>query len=208
MTATINLTSEDANAIIDNALLNAQQGIPSTGQVPGESGVFPGPLPTDAPIDENLTPEQKQARHDQEKIKDAQGDMLGEEQAAALAEEQAKQAEREKTLIGIGEKLLNQSKAAASGAGVKIAGIPTPGNLVTPLTLLVLFFFILILYNGHTRLQWLWLVLTNNAYVSTNAPGGGTGGGPPVPAQEMLIGAIASLPAFTPTGMSGGNPYS
>lgn len=209
------MDTSTANSIIDSALLNAQTGTDSgTGTSPNESGVLPGPLPSDdTVVDEStLTPEQKQARDEQEKIRKAREDMLGEEAAKAQEEEERKQAEREKTLIGIGEKLLNQSKATATGAGVKIANIPTPGNITVPLTLLVIFFIALITYAGHTRLQWIWLVLTSNAYVG--AQGTATGSGGPMTAIDSLPAAtVTTTPLLTPValpanGMIGDNPYS
>jgi hypothetical protein len=210
-----NITSADATAIIDSALLNAQNGTPdaTTKPISNEtSGLQPGPLPTDEPTsddEDNLTPDQKKERADQEKIRKAQEDMLGEEQAKALAEEQRKQEERNKTLIGVADNLLKSSKSKASAVGTKVGNLPTPGNITVPLTLLVLFFFILITYAGHTRLQWIWLTLTGNAYVSGSeqtSSNTGTGGGPPIPDQEVLIGAI--LPTPPANGMAGGNPYS
>lgn len=204
------LTSADATAIIDGALLGASQGKPLSESVPvvGESPVMPGPLPTDEPIvedEKDLTPEQKKAQADQEKIAKAQQDMLGKEEADRLKEEEQKRIEREKTLIGLADKALQASKGAASGAGVRIANMPTPGDVTFPLILLVLFFFILITYAGHTRLQWLWLTLTDNAYVTDQTVGtplaGAIAGGPSSP-------VVAELPVVTTGNGMYGSPFS
>lgn len=228
MATAANLTSADATAIIDGALLGASQGKPlSESLPPSETPVQPGPLPTDEPIVEDeadLTPEQKKERKEQEKIRQAQENMLGKEEAERIAEEQRKQREREQTLIGLADKALQASKGAASSAGVRIANMPTLGGIMFPLILLILFGFILITYGTHTRFQWLWLVLTGNASVtgaqgsvasfgtpSSSTPGsvasfGATGGGPPNPAQETPIAAM-SFAATTSGGMYG-SPFS
>lgn len=198
------MDATQASTIIDSALLGASQGVPlSESLPPGENPVVPGPLPTDEPVTDadKETPEQKKAREEQEKIEEAQDELLGKEEAEALREEERQREEREKTLIGLADKALQASKGAASSAGTRIGNLPTPGNLGFPLTLLILFFFILITYAGRSRLQWIGLVLTNNAYVTTSVQGNGTGGGAPVPAQETLVGAIA--PAISSSGMYG-----
>lgn len=68
------------------------------------------------------------------------------------------------------------------GTGVKIESLPTPGSLMLPLVVLLVFFFLLLPVNGHTRLVWIWLVITGNATISgvsnpTTIPGGGVVGG-------------------------------
>ena len=200
--ATIDMTSVDADNIIDTALMNAgpNGGKVITGPDPSENATMPGPLPTDDTVDEaNLTPEQKKQRADQAKIAKAQNDMLGKEQAEAARREQADQAAREATLIGIAEKALQSGKSKASAAGVKIGNAPTPGSLGVPLAILIVFFFILITYNGNTRFQWLWLVLTNNAYVtpssqsssssssSSTPPPTGSGNGPTIESTAIVL---------------------
>lgn len=203
------ISSADASAIIDQALLGANAGKAITGPAPDTTALAPGPLPTDAPEDdEQLTPKQRKARAEAEQLRQAQEDMLGKEAAQRLADEQAAQEAREKTLLGAAEKLASAGKASARKTGDRIASLPTPGNLMVPLILLLAFFFILVTYNGSTRLQWLWLVLTNNAYVTPSAQGASapstlqpTGGSGPGP-------LVLALPAsFSPSGM-GGNPYS
>lgn len=197
------LTSADATAIIDGALLGASQGKPLSESVPpAENPVMPGPLPTDEPAveEKDLTPEQKKAQADQKKIDKAQADMLGKEEADRLKEEEQKRIEREKTLIGLADKALQASKGAASGAGIRIANMPTPGDITFPLILLVLFFFILITYAGHTRIQWLWLTLTGNAYV-TDQTAGAIAGGPSSP-------MVAALPVVTTGNGMYGSPFS
>ena len=47
----------------------------------------------------------------------------------------------------------------------KLESLPTPGNILLPLTILLILFMVLLPINGHTRLMWLWLALTNNAQI-------------------------------------------
>lgn len=63
----------------------------------------------------------------------------------------------------------------ASKASARLASIPIPGDILLPLSILLIFFFALISVNGHTRLSWLWLVLTNNAHIQTGGDATFTG---------------------------------
>ncbi len=211
MTTTMqDMSSADATAIIDSALLNAQ----TTGSLPtgtDESILSPGPLPIETEDampksdDEKLTPEQKKQKAADEKqkaadekLRKAKEDMLGKEQAEALRKAQEEEEERQKTLTGTLEKFLASGKQKSDGVSAKIASLPTPGNIAVPLVVLLVFFFILIQYGNNTRLQWLWLVLTNNAYISAslqNATAGATGGGQPNPVQEAPP-IMLTLPTF------------
>ncbi len=196
-----------ADSVIDAALADAQtQTLPTT----SDQGTIP------MPYADTTRPTPTQTA-DQQKIAQAQEQLIGKEAAAQLAKEQEEQAAREATLLGQAEKLLNTGKSSASAAGVKLSNIPTPGDLTVPLVLLIVFFFILITYNGNTRFGWLWLVLTGNAYVNT-APNQGTGGTPPPPASGSSGGSgkdtpsfqyeTLSLPNFNVNGNYGGNPFS
>ncbi len=199
---TQDMSSADATAIIDSALLDAQ----TTGSLPtgtDESILSPGPLPIETEAatpkadDEKLTPEQEKQKAADEKLRKAKEDMLGKEQAEALRKEQEAEEERQKTLTGALERFLSSGKDKADGVSTKIASLPTPGNIAVPLVVLLVFFFILIQYGNNTRLQWLWLVLTNNAYISASLQNTtpGTGGGQPNPAQEAPSVTLA-LPQF------------
>lgn len=69
-----------------------------------------------------------------------------------------------------------------NGAGVRLAGLPTPGSLMLPLIILLIFFMLLLPVNGHTRFVWLWMVLTGDASIgqtsgSTPDVAGGTATG-------------------------------
>jgi len=167
---------------IDTALTQAHAG-PNQGKVitgPAQDTDLlapPPPLGSANPYADKkqLTPEEKKQEAEAARIRKHQEGLLGKEQAEALEEARRKEEERRKSLLGLSDKALEQFGKGKEAAQVKIANVPTPGDIWFPLMLLILFFFILILYNGHTRLQWLWLVLTGNAGVGQN-PGGSSSG--------------------------------
>ena len=71
---------------------------------------------------------------------------------------------------------------SANEVGAAIGSVPIPGSLLLPMSILLLFFFALIPINGHTRLMWLWLVLSGNAHLSgENLSHGGAETGVPFP---------------------------
>lgn len=83
--------------------------------------------------------------------------------------------------------------------GARLGSIPTPGGLALPISILLFFFFLLVPVNGHTRLTWLWLVLSGNASVSSAGlvtPGASSSGG------ETGSGNTANpgTPVLTPPG--------
>ena len=75
----------------------------------------------------------------------------------------------------------------ARNTGVTIEKIPSPGSVMLPLLVLLIFVFLLLPVNGHTRLVWLWLVVTGNA---------STGGAAQAPIFNEL--AINAPPILNP----------
>ncbi len=74
-----------------------------------------------------------------------------------------------------------------------IGSVPIPGDLLLPLSILLIFFFALIAINGHTRLSWLWLVLSGNASITT-------GGGQPIvtpPTTTPPVSGTTTTPPVT-----------
>ena len=63
------------------------------------------------------------------------------------------------------------------GTSVRLERLPTPGSLVLPLVILLVFFFLLLPVNGHTRFVWIWLVLTGNADIGGNGNSNGGSSG-------------------------------
>jgi hypothetical protein len=140
-------------------------------------------------------------------------ELSPEQQAKAKEEEANKQLlfqQKQQSLLKAKVQATGQSAGRAIGSIQNGLGrVSMPGGLLAPLLVLVVFFFLLVQVNGHTRLTWLWLVATQNAAIldpsagnptvggvlgGTSTGGGGsenngTGGGMP---------AVETLPVFVP----------
>jgi len=53
-----------------------------------------------------------------------------------------------------------------------LSNVATPGSIFLPVSILIIFFLLLLPVNGHTRIEWLWLALTGNAHLSGEKSGG------------------------------------
>lgn len=95
-----------------------------------------------------------------------QTDKLSQQQQAAVQQELLQQQKQQDIFDKTSSSAVNSAKKIVHGAGVKLERIPTPGSIMLPLVILLVFFFLLIPVNGHTRLQWLWLVVTGNADIN------------------------------------------
>ena len=88
----------------------------------------------------------------------------------------------------------------ASNVGGTIATVSTPGSIFLPITLLLIFFFLILPVNGMTRAQWLWLALTGGAQIVSGSGGNFTSGsgdiGEPDPSTGDTITSF-SRGAFT-----------
>ena len=116
---------------------------------------------------------------DQKRFIDAQRQAQTDEekQAQNLANEQRA---NEDAFVTSSNATVSALQQIAKGTGVSLAGLPTPGSILLPLVILLVFFFLLLPVNGHTRLVWLWLTLTGNAEIgqdSTSSSGAGFSGG-------------------------------
>jgi Flp pilus assembly protein TadB len=89
-----------------------------------------------------------------------------EESAAAQAARQAVQGVSDNAT-----RFVDSLRATAGKLSASVSGVPIPGDLLLPLSILLLFFFALVVINGHTRLSWLWLVLSGNASIMTGQGG-------------------------------------
>lgn len=107
---------------------------------------------------------------------------------------------------------VSAAKSIVRGTGVRLAGIPTPGGITLPLVILLVFFFMLVPVNGHTRMTWLWLVLSGNAMISGGTLGE-SGGAAAAPTSGDSVGGAAGPitvpglgPAFVPLNTPGNLP--
>ena len=198
----------DADSIIDTALLDANSPIANSdiGAGTGTGTLLPS-IPLSA--DEEADSEEQPLSADEEKIRQAQDNMLGQEEAEKQRREQAEIAAKEATLLGVATAYMKSAKRGADKANIRIGDIPKPTGIGVPLVMLLIFFFALITFAGKSRLQWLWYVLTNNAYVTAS--------------QSLATGIVAPTVPTIPTGSGpsalfnpfnsrasgmGGNPYS
>lgn len=106
--------------------------------------------------DEKLALEENQ-RQEQERL---QAERKLEEQ------EQLRQSQLEQAWASIRQNI----GKVWDGTKTQLESLPTPGSLLFPLIILLVFFLLLIPVNGHTRLVWIWLVLTGNAEISGSNP--------------------------------------
>jgi hypothetical protein len=178
------------------------QHVGPTDVLPGEQGLPPPLDPykveedkAPPPPDEELVKGNKQLAA----LRKKQEELLGKQEAERLREEQRKAEERQKTLLGLAEGLRDKTSETGGKAASFLSALPTPGSLWFPLALLLIFFFILIPYGGHTRLQWAWLVLTGNASFNltteprqTIAPAQSGDTGQPTPASQMSASSAAT----------------
>lgn len=161
----------DSMAAIDAAL----QGIPvqkGSVQAATQSVIAPHP----APGVSSPTPVSNAGKitADEKRFLDAQRQAQSDEEKRAEkfnAEQNAKQDAFERSAGATA----NAVQGIVKGTGVAVASLPTPGSLMLPLVILLLFFFLLLPVNGHTRLVWLWLVLTGNAEIQQGGGSSSTG---------------------------------
>lgn len=160
-------------ATIDSAILAAQTGAQQT--PPPPPALDPASAVNVPEISEGqarFLKEQRERQRDLDKkqaaIEKAQADLLGEEEAQKLREQEAAEANKAAT-VRAAETTIKQAQRIVRRADVSIGRLPTPGSIAVPLILLLLLFFILIQINGNSRLAWLWLVLTGNARIAGSA---------------------------------------
>jgi len=162
-------------ADIDQYIADAKQAAPA-----------PVSLDTSAPTDAVNAPEIENAKTG-EQASDATPVPEDEEQERASIREMRKaqlEADRQRTEESNAARKARQAVEVGSDAiattrevvkqnalrvGNVVGAVPIPGDLLLPLSILLIFFFALIAVNGHTRLMWLWLTLTGNASLTTGA---------------------------------------
>lgn len=183
------MDTETADSVIDAAIAGSQAAPETTDVSTQPTIVFAEPESTE---------QQPQRSPEEQAIAEQQRKILGDEEAERLEKEEAERQAKEATLLGQANKLLNSGKQTATKTGNWLGNVPTPGDLTVPLIILGILFLLLVTYNGQTRFQWLWLVLTGNANVVTTLPG--TGEGPPAktktPPAEQSSGKGPPPPAF------------
>lgn len=117
------------------------------------------------------------------------------------------QQERESAFDRSANATVNAASGIVRGTQLGLASLPTPGSILLPLGILLVFFFLLLPVNGHTRLVWLWLVLTGNAEIqqqsgSTSNSGGSTSTptATTTPSSSSSNGSSSNNPVTNPLG--------
>ena len=87
----------------------------------------------------------------------------------AIKERERQEQERKDKFKASANNVVDKSGQVWKGATAQLGRIPTPGSIILPLVVLLVFFFMLLPVNGHTRFVWLWLVLTGNANIGDNS---------------------------------------
>jgi hypothetical protein len=140
---------------------------------------------TKNPVDIEDTPtlpivedEKKQVKEKKETEKSAREQLKEQEQtrlqAARITEQSEKEGQAQSSRIAEAALSISQNVANLwKGTQVQLENIPTPGSLLLPFIILMVFFFLLLPVNGHTRFVWLWLVLTGQAEIGGSTSGAG-----------------------------------
>jgi hypothetical protein len=157
----IAMARTESMAAIDAALQNPQN-IKGTATTGNASVVAPHVAPgvqTPTPITS-----QGKLTADEKRYIDAQRQAQSDIDRQAESDVQQQQ-ERESAFDRSANATVNAAGGILRGTGLTLASLPTPGDLILPLGILLVFFFLLLPVNGHTRLVWIWLVLTGNAEI-------------------------------------------
>lgn len=90
----------------------------------------------------------------------------------AINEIEEEQHIQEQSIGTASRNLIDAVKKIGKGTSITLEKLPTPGSIVLPLILLLVFFMILIPINGKSRIAWLWLVVTGNAQIQLGSDTG------------------------------------
>lgn len=153
-------------ATIDTALLDLQKPRQEMPEPEPKQSLIPfPPQEKDAQGKVKLSPEEKQRIQAEKDIEKAQEKLLGKEEADRLkAEKEAE--ERQAAIVQAAKGAYESSKQVVKSADVSLGKLPTPGQVVFPLIILLVLFLIIVQVAGHSRLEWLWMVITGQAFVS------------------------------------------
>ena len=121
-------------------------------------------------------------------------------------------------IVGAADNVGEKVGDVANKVGGTISQISTPGSIFLPLSLLLVFFFLLLPVNGMTRAQWLYAALIGNAQINGTAnaaPQTSQQTQPPDQRNQQQTPQIQQTPAQQNTGIGDvgykrsvyGNPY-
>jgi hypothetical protein len=190
-------------SVLNQAPLDADSGSPDT------SVVAPHPAPgVDAPTPlsgkkPTLTADEKRA-WDAARVE--RRDAQTEQEKEAARQLQAQQ-EEESVFDRTAKSTVDAFSNVIKGTQVRLESLPTPGSLLLPLIVLLIFFFLLIPVNGHTRLVWFWLVISGNAEIAVGgqSDSNATATTPTTPTGAATVTSNALTPQLVTPGVSGDN---
>jgi hypothetical protein len=158
-----------------------QQGQAAQSQQPPSATDTSVPHPEGEAQPVKETPEQKSER--QKKL------------AEAIAAREAEE-ERKRQISDL-QKSAEQTVRSASGilrnSRLTLEKIPQPGSIALPLLILIVLLMAIVVVNGHTRIVWLWNVVTGNAAIQVTHGASGT-----FSATPPISSSSASIPQTTP----------
>jgi len=157
------MTKRDASmAIIEKALADPET-LPITDPDSPIPDIVPG---VDNPDRDSMTADEKRA-FDAARIERLDAEKAEKEESSErqrLIDEAIAQRQKEKDVFQQNASAtVDAVQRIARNTGVTIERLPSPGSVMLPLLVLLIFVFLLLPVNGHTRLVWLWLVVTGNA---------------------------------------------
>lgn len=127
-------------------------------------------LPVSTPITDTVAPKKRRTRTKKTKEEvqtEAKPDEEGQNNQpptpAPAPNSAPSQDPQTQTALNAVQLAINSARGIMRNIGVRLENIPTPGSIALPLILLLVFFFLLIPVNGHTRFTWLWLVVSGDA---------------------------------------------
>jgi hypothetical protein len=142
------------------------------------------------------------ARQDRLDAESKQNDIIA-RQEQDLQRQQEEERAREDLFTKTASDTTTAIGNIVKGTGVQIERLPQPGSLVTPLVILLVFFFLLLPVNGHTRFVWIWLTLTGNAEIGDNNSNvSGSSGNFATTPPASSGGQIAGSGNFAPPGIT------
>ena len=128
-----------------------------------DESVIPGVVPgVETPSRDSMTADEKRAFDAARIARQDEEEEVSERQK--IIDDAIRQRQEEKDVFQqSANDTVNAVQRVARNTGVAIERLPSPGSVMLPLLVLGIFFFLLLPVNGHTRLTWLWLVVTGNA---------------------------------------------
>jgi Fe2+ transport system protein B len=115
--------------------------------------------------------EKKTQKEREKEQKERKKEQKEAERQLKEAEKQQRRDERKAQI----DHAVSQTKQFFGGLWHSLGGLGTPGTIWLPIAILLIFFFLLLPVNGHTRAMWFWLAITGNARIQS---GSGSGASP------------------------------